>query len=139
MRSGSLFPALIALFCMAGCHRPQFAKQIVGTWESAGTPSSTAIPEEVRNSGGWSAEIQFRQDGLFTWTINESPKPQNVWEGTYTVEAYALEIHVSKLNGVELPEKERLRYAVRQQGAGSIRLPLPQDWTGPSVDYFPKR
>jgi hypothetical protein len=138
MRSSLLLVLTASCLALLSCKRSNFDQEIIGVWENSGIPASTAISDEIRRDGAWSSEIKFNEDGSFEWVIDEASK-KTIWAGVYNVEAFALEIEVTKMNGANLPAGKRLRYAVRQQGTGSIRLPLPQDWTGPSVDYFPKR
>jgi|SRR5687767_12473777 len=122
----------------AGCNHATFDKDIVGAWESAGTPSSSALPESLRNSPSWSAQILFKDDGTFEWELDAEEDLKDRYRGTFEVVGYSLEILVTHSDGAALSDKDQLRYTVRQQSTGSIRLPLPQDWTGPSVDYFKK-
>lgn len=133
----SILSAAIALLCVA-CHNPDLDQKIAGEWESAGTPASMALPENVRRSASWSAAIEFEPDNTFAWRVDNGTGGNDLWTGSYSVVGYSFSIHVTGLNGKELRPDEQLKYTVRQQATGSIRLPLPQDWTGPSVDYFPK-
>lgn len=136
MKRTALF--LVIVFVLAGCHKPDLYKEIVGTWESAGAPASTALPDKARLSGTWSASLDFKSGGRFTWKIDRGDGKSDEWAGTYQVDGYSLSIRLTSLDGKTLDPGDQLTYTLRQQSTGSIRLPLPQDWTGPSVDYFRK-
>jgi len=97
-----------------------------------------SLPESARRSATWSATIRFKPDNTFEWRVDTGSGGSDLWTGTYEVVGYSFSIHVTGLDGKVLKPDEQLKYTVRQQATGSIRLPLPQDWTGPSVDYFPK-
>lgn len=132
-------PLAAALLVFAvGCNHATFDEDIIGSWESAGTPSSSALPESLRKSPDWSADLEFRPDGTFSWEIDNAQGSRDLYEGTYKVVGYSLEIALTNANGTAVPKPQQLTYTVRQQSTGAIRLPLPQDWTGPSVDYFKK-
>lgn len=129
--------AAMVLLCVA-CQKSDLDQKIIGVWENAGTPASMALPESVRRSASWSATIRFEPDGTIEWRVDNGSGGSDFWTGTYKVVGYSLSVEVTGLGGKQLPPDDRLKYTVRQQSTGSIRLPLPQDWTGPSVDYFPK-
>jgi hypothetical protein len=128
-----------AIACIIGCSRSNFDKDIVGTWRSSGVPASTALPEELRRSADWDATLEFKPDGSFAWELDAPKGGSELWGGTYSVVGYSLEIEVTERDAKPLPSDKRLSYRVRQQATGAIRLPLPQDWAGPSVDYFSDR
>ena len=130
--------AVAMILFAAGCDHATLDRDIVGSWESAGTPSSSALPETLRKTSDWSAEITFTDDGRFKWELDNEAGARDRFAGTYKVVGYSLDVVVTEAEGKELPPAERLSYTVRQQATGAIRLPLPQDWTGPSVDYFKK-
>jgi len=133
----SILSLAIAFICVA-CQNADLDEKIVGEWESAGTPASMALPESVRRSASWSATIKFNPDNTFAWKVDNGAGGSDLWTGTYRVVGYSFSIHVTGLDGKDLKPGEQLKYTVRQQATGAIRLPLPQDWTGPSVDYFRK-
>lgn len=128
----------VALLCVASCNSPDFDREIVGTWENAGTPSSTSLPEAARRAAGWTATIEFKPEGTFEWNVDNGAGSSDRFTGKYSVVGYSLSIEVNSKNARPLEGGRALKYTVRQQSTGSIRLPLPQDWTGPSVDYFHK-
>jgi hypothetical protein len=135
------WPILVAaavLFCVA-CNKSNLDEEIIGVWENAGTPASMALPESARRSASWSAKLRFDRNNKFEWQVDNGVGGSDVWSGSYGVVGFSVSIEITKVNGKELQAAERLEYTVRQQSTGSIRLPLPQDWTGPSVDYFPER
>ena len=132
--------SLLAFILVLGiaCNRPTLERDIVGVWISEGVPTSAALPEKLRSSADWEASLEFRPDGSFTWNLDNAEGGEDRFTGLYSVVGYSLEIELTSANGRELSGRDRLQYRVRQQGTGSIRLPLPQDWTGPSVDYYRK-
>lgn len=132
---GMLKPLTAAIVVFAaGCNHATLDEDIVGQWESSGTPASTALPDALRNSANWSAVIDFRADGTLDWALDNDVGGQDRYTGKYMVVGYSLEIDLLEREGLRLVPP--LKYTVRQQSTGAIRLPLPQDWTGPSVDYF---
>ena len=130
--------AVAGIVLAAGCNHASFDRDIVGQWESAGTPASSALPESLRKSPDWGAKITFRADGTFEWQIENQEGASDDYGGTYKVVGYSLDIEVTTAEGEQVPTAERLSYTVRKQSTGAIQLPLPQDWTGPTVDYFKK-
>jgi hypothetical protein len=132
-----LVTAALTLFAV-GCNHATFDQDIIGEWENAGAPSSTGLPETVRMSPDWSATIDFKDDGTFAWRLDSAEGGQDVYGGVYKVVGYSLEITVTSMDGTPLPSDRWLEYTVRQQSTGAIQFPLPQDWTGPTVDYFRK-
>ena len=130
--------AVATVIVAAGCNHATLDRDIIGVWESAGTPNSSALPESMRKSSEWSAEIAFGADGRFKWELDAADGGRIRLGGTYKVVGYSLDVVVTDAEGKALPTDDRLSYTVRQQSTGAIRLPLPQDWTGPSVDYFKK-
>jgi hypothetical protein len=134
----SLLVAAAVFLVVVGCQKSDLDKKIVGVWENAGTPSSMALPESVRLSASWSATIEFKPDGTFDWQVDNGAGGSDRWTGNYEVVGYSVSIELAGVDGRSLTPADKLKYTVRQQDTGSIRLPLPQDWTGPSVDYFPR-
>ena len=131
-----LFMLLVVL--SAACNKSNFDKEIVGVWVSEGAPTSSSLPEKLRNSASWKATLEFKPDRTFNWSLDNASGGQDKYAGNYSVVGFSLEIEITEFDGKELTAEDRLSYRVRQQATGSIRLPLPQDWTGPSVDYFPR-
>ncbi|MDQ2986973.1 MAG: hypothetical protein M3R13_09695 [Armatimonadota bacterium] len=129
----------VTLCCVVSCNSPDFDQEIVGLWENAGTPSSTSLPEAARRSASWTATIEFKPDGSLEWNVDNGAGSSDRFTGEYSVVGYSLSIEVTSKNGLPLAGGDSMKYTVRQQSTGSIRLPLPQDWTGPSVDYFRER
>jgi hypothetical protein len=130
--------AVAGIVLAAGCNHATFDQEIVGVWESAGTPSSSALPESLRKSPDWGAQISFADDGTFKWQIDNEEGTGDEYAGVYKVVGYSLDLEITQADGKQVPPTERLAYTVRQQSTGAIQLPLPQDWTGPTVDYFKK-
>jgi hypothetical protein len=134
-----LKPLVVAsVIFAAGCNHVTFEKDIVGPWESVGTPSSSALPEKLRMSPDWSATITFGRDGMFQWELDNAEGARDSYSGSYKVVGYSLSMTVTAIDGKPVPSDRWLEYTLRQQSTGAIQLPLPQDWTGPTVDYFKK-
>ena len=132
------FAVAVMFVTAAGCNHSTFDRDIVGVWENAGTPSSASLPESLRNSADWTSEIEFLADGTFRWSLENETGGKDRYAGSYKVLGYSLDLTIIEADGKRLADIDQMSYTVRQQSSGAIRLPLPQDWTGPSVDYFKK-
>ena len=125
---------LLSLFLfVCGCAKHKLDKDIVGIWRNVTQPTSATM--DVRARSKWHAQLVFREDKTFNWTIlSEGEKPQS-WAGVYEVDGLGVTLTLKTREGKRFAESENIGpYTVRLK-QDHLSFPLPTDWTGPTVDY----
>jgi hypothetical protein len=125
---------LIFMFLVVcGCAKHNLDRDIVGIWRNVSQPTSATMEMEARTK--WHAQLVFREDKTFEWTIlSEGQKPQS-WAGAYEVDGLGVTLTLKTREGEPLTESQNVgAYTVRLK-QDRLSFPLPTDWTGPTVDY----
>ncbi|MBA3727036.1 MAG: hypothetical protein H0W86_11460 [Armatimonadetes bacterium] len=123
--------AVLLSVCIA-CNKHTLDRDIIGIWENTAAPTSPAVELSVRQSNRWQSRINFEPEGSLTWTIVDGSQSAETWSGNYEVDGPSVTLVLSKKNEVPLEEQKEYTIRVREQ---TLSLPIPNDWTGPTVEY----